>query len=102
MATSRASDFVVNKVLGIDTNARYATQPTDLDERAREVIEPADIYLEDEPTVKEFLKELVPTKEGAANYVRSVFPSASWIRRYNVRWLLGDVIAGKSDSTLDM
>ena len=94
MAHKQAADFVVERVLGIDVNERYAQLPLDLDQRARNVIDPADTYLEDEPSVTEIFKELVPTRDGAVHYVTELFPSASWIRRYNVRWLAGDVLAG--------
>jgi sodium-independent sulfate anion transporter 11 len=94
MGKDSASHFVTEKMLGIDVNARYAHQPDGLARRARDTIDPADIYLEEEPTVAEWLRELVPTRAGALHYVTSLFPSASWIRRYNARWLLGDVVAG--------
>lgn len=85
---------VASSVLGIDTNARYAHQPEDLEERARAVLGSAEAYAEEEPTVAEWLSELVPTGAGVVHYVRSLFPSVFWIRRYNARWLLGDVVAG--------
>ena len=91
---AQVRDFVTHKVLGIDTNERYAKQPADLDRRAYQTLEPADIYLEEEPTVAEFLRELAPTRAGAYHYVQSLFPSSSWIRRYCGRWLLGDAVAG--------
>ncbi|KAK2605836.1 hypothetical protein QQS21_003790 [Conoideocrella luteorostrata] len=94
MAFRRISDFVVRKVFGIDVNDNYHGLPTGLDKRAAHVLEPADIYLEDEPSVAEWLKEVAPTRKGAVNYVISLFPSASWIRRYNLRWLAGDILAG--------
>jgi sodium-independent sulfate anion transporter 11 len=87
-------DFLTRKVLGIDVNERFSQQPDNLDRKAYEILEPADIYLEQEPSVDEWFRELAPTKDGAINYVQSLFPSASWIRRYCGRWLLGDFIAG--------
>ncbi|KAJ6447070.1 sulfate permease [Purpureocillium lavendulum] len=84
MAHKRAASFVVEQVLGIDVNDRYALLPPDLDQRARHVIDPADSYLEDEPTVKELFKELVPTRDGVVSYATELFPSASWVRRYNL------------------
>ncbi len=82
-------------VLGIDTNARYSHQPQDLEERARAVLGSAAVYVEQEPTISEYLRKLIPTKAGAAHYFRDLFPPLTWIRRYNGRWLLGDVVAGK-------
>ncbi|KAH6895750.1 sulfate transporter family-domain-containing protein [Thelonectria olida] len=94
MASQKVSHFVTNKVLGIDVNERYSRVPQHLDDHARKVISPADIYLEDEPSVSEFFKELAPTRAGAAQYIQELFPFATWITRYGFNWLLGDVIAG--------
>jgi sodium-independent sulfate anion transporter 11 len=91
---ARVGNFITSKVLGIDVNERYSREPADLDRRAYEILEPADIYLEQEPSVAEWMKELAPTRDGAANYIQGLFPSASWIRRYSRRWFLGDAIAG--------
>jgi sodium-independent sulfate anion transporter 11 len=52
-------------------------------------------YIEDDPSVAEWFREFVPTSQGVVEYVREVFPSARWIRRYNLQWLIGDAIAGK-------
>jgi sodium-independent sulfate anion transporter 11 len=91
---SRAGHFITSTVLGIDTNERYVRQPANLGTHAYQLLEPADIYLEQEPSVNEFLRELTPTRAAAADYIQSLFPSSSWIRRYSGRWLLGDFIAG--------
>jgi hypothetical protein len=88
-------DFVTNKVLGIDVNERFAHQPADLQRRAYQLLEPADVYLEQEPTVSEWVRELAPTRAAAVDYIQSLFPSSSWVLRYCARWLLGDFIAGK-------
>ncbi|CAA9961975.1 Sulfate permease protein [Pyrenophora teres f. maculata] len=53
-----------------------------------------DTYIEEDPSVLEWFRELVPTSQGVADYARGLFPSARWIRRYNVHWLTGDAIAG--------
>lgn len=100
MASSPVSDFVTKKVLGIDVNERYSKIPEGLEQRARETLNPADIFLEDEPTVGEWIKELTPTRDGAIHYLQSLFPSAKWIPRYNLTWLFGDVIAGKLPLTI--
>lgn len=51
-------------------------------------------YYEVEPTVWEELRNIIPTKQGARSYVKSLFPCIGWLPRYNWRWLLGDCIAG--------
>ncbi|KAF4126513.1 solute carrier family 26 (sodium-independent sulfate anion transporter), member 11 [Geosmithia morbida] len=87
-------DFITRRILGIDVDERYARQPADLDRRAYDLLDPADVFFEEEPSVAEFLREFVPTRQGAMRYVQSLFPATSWIGRYCMRWLLGDSIAG--------
>ncbi|PKC72802.1 sulfate permease [Rhizophagus irregularis] len=53
------------------------------------------IYHKKRPGIKEEAKETLhhlPTH--TANYVKSLFPIAGWIGRYNLIWLAGDLIAG--------
>ncbi|ATY62230.1 sulfate permease 2 [Cordyceps militaris] len=92
--SENAGSRLAKSLLGVDTNARYAHQPQHLEERARAVLGSVYLYAEEEPTVSEWLKEQLPTKAGAVHYIWSLFPSVFWIRRYNPRWLLGDVVAG--------
>lgn len=89
-----AMNIITEKVLGIDVHERYAHEPAGLDRRAYEIIQPADIYLEQEPSVSECLKDLIPDREDVGNYIVSLFPSATWIARYKGAWLLGDIVAG--------
>ncbi|GAB1204100.1 hypothetical protein APSETT445_002749 [Aspergillus pseudonomiae] len=53
-------------------------------------------YLEPEPTSAEWLKEICPSWAQVGSYFYRLFPFLSWITRYNLQWLLGDMIAGKS------
>ncbi|KAK7417368.1 hypothetical protein QQX98_004645 [Neonectria punicea] len=94
MTTQKVSHFITNKVLGIDVEERYSRLPRDLDQRATKALAPANIYLEDEPSIAEWFKELAPSKAGAVQYVRDLFPFATWITRYGLNWLVGDIIAG--------
>lgn len=64
-----------------------------MEQIARETI--GTIYLEEDPSVAEWFRGLVPSSHGVAEYVADVFPSAQWMRRYNLEWLTGDTIAGK-------
>ena len=52
-------------------------------------------YLEPEPTSFEWVKELWPSWAQFASYLYSLFPFLSWITRYNLQWLIGDLTAGK-------
>jgi sodium-independent sulfate anion transporter 11 len=90
---STTVQFVTEKVLQIDTEDRYRRQPKDLEQKAKLAV--VHSYLEKEPTVREWSAQFVPTMKGASQYLHNLFPSAMWIGRYNLRWLLGDAIAGK-------
>ncbi|KAF7552284.1 hypothetical protein G7Z17_g4430 [Cylindrodendrum hubeiense] len=94
MASQKVSHFITSTVLGIDVNERYSRLPQGLDERAKKALAPADIYLEDEPSISEWFKEQAPTKDDVIHYAQDLFPFATWIRRYGLNWLLGDLIAG--------
>lgn len=52
-------------------------------------------YNEPEPTTLEWLHEITPTGQQVLHYIISLFPFLQWIGRYNVQWLLGDLVAGK-------
>jgi sodium-independent sulfate anion transporter 11 len=52
-------------------------------------------YIEEEPSVKDALLDLVPTVRGTLSYLRELFPFVNWIFHYNLTWLLGDFIAGE-------
>jgi sodium-independent sulfate anion transporter 11 len=90
-------DWIRTKVL--HTNPAAHDQKKELLLRtARDTI--GETYVEDDPSVAEWFAGLVPTRSDVAQYVHNLFPSASWIRRYNLHWLLGDAIAGKYFSFL--
>jgi sodium-independent sulfate anion transporter 11 len=55
----------------------------------------ADSFFEEQPTVKEVLSDIVPTRKDVLDYFLSLFPFLSWIGFYNVQWLIGDLVAGK-------
>ncbi|EKG22083.1 sulfate anion transporter [Macrophomina phaseolina MS6] len=54
----------------------------------------ADTYVEEEPTVQEWLRSIVPSGHEVASYIKSLFPFLAWIDRYNLQWLYGDLVAG--------
>ncbi|KAI0540775.1 sulfate transporter family-domain-containing protein [Xylaria digitata] len=57
-------------------------------------IQTADSFFEEQPTVKEVLTSIIPSRKGILEYVLSLFPFLSWIGFYNVQWLIGDLVAG--------
>ncbi|KAL2165061.1 hypothetical protein VTH06DRAFT_357 [Thermothelomyces fergusii] len=89
--TSRTTNMATNKytdrlksLLGIDPDQG-------LDDSA---FRDDGYYVEEEPTVREALHELIPTGRDVVNYIKELFPFLGWIFHYNLTWLLGDFIAG--------
>lgn len=56
----------------------------------------ADLYIEEEPTVGEFLREITPSARAVGEYFYNLFPFLSWVGKYNLIWFIGDLVAGKS------
>ncbi|KAF1989565.1 SulP family sulfate permease [Aulographum hederae CBS 113979] len=57
-------------------------------------ISSADTYTEQEPTAVEWLQDLTPSGRDVGRYFYNLFPFLRWITRYNVQWLIGDLVAG--------
>lgn len=53
-------------------------------------------FVEEPPTTGEYIRELAPSGNELLAYVWSLFPFLHWISYYNVQWLIGDLVAGKS------
>lgn len=53
------------------------------------------LFVEDEPTVAEWCRSLLPSRRQLPAYVRQLFPFTEWIGRYNLQWLYGDLVAGE-------
>ena len=51
-------------------------------------------FEEAEPTVHQAIKDLRPSGRACVSYFKRLLPSTNWVPRYNLRWLLGDGIAG--------
>lgn len=54
----------------------------------------AGTYVEDEPTITQWVKHVTPGPRGIARWAYHLFPFTHWITRYNVQWLFGDLVAG--------
>jgi sodium-independent sulfate anion transporter 11 len=74
------------------SSEKRSNRTTSLEQIARETINQT--YLEDDPSVAEWARGLVPSSAGVVEYVSELFPSARWMRRYNLHWLAGDMVAG--------
>lgn len=51
-------------------------------------------YNEPEPTSVEWIRQITPSPRGFVNYLIHLFPFLNWIGRYNLQWLMGDLVAG--------
>lgn len=54
----------------------------------------ADTYVEEEPGAVDWIKEVTPSFRDVGRYFYNLFPFIHWIGRYNLQWLIGDLIAG--------
>ncbi|CAE7002437.1 hypothetical protein PTNB85_09230 [Pyrenophora teres f. teres] len=83
------------KVFGIDLHYRNETGSERIT-RGESVftIDSADTYVEGEPTAKEWIHDTLPSGQELRQYCYSLFPFIHWIGRYNVQWLIGDLVAG--------
>jgi sodium-independent sulfate anion transporter 11 len=87
------------KVLGIKLENDNTPDKTTRGESVFSVSS-ADTYVEEEPTVAEWFRDITPTKAGVFQYFKNLFPFTHWITRYNLQWLYGDLVAGKLLSDL--
>ncbi|RWA14727.1 hypothetical protein EKO27_g363 [Xylaria grammica] len=92
MPSSRQVGHGLAKALGIRLHESEAERVT----RGESVfsIQTADSFFEEQPTIKEALTSVIPSKRGILDYILSLFPFLSWIGFYNVQWLVGDLVAG--------
>ncbi|KAL1651252.1 hypothetical protein SLS58_000591 [Diplodia intermedia] len=92
MASSKVTTGLA-KVLGIKLDEREHGDSLTRGESVFSVSS-ADTYVEDEPTVGEWFREITPSGGDLWRYVRSLFPFLHWIGNYNLQWLYGDLVAG--------
>ncbi|KAF2156423.1 sulfate permease-like protein [Myriangium duriaei CBS 260.36] len=83
------------KVLGIKLNYRNELGHEGLT-RGESVfsVDSADSYVEHEPTVGEWLREVFPNGRDVGRYFYNLLPFLRWIGFYNTQWLAGDLVAG--------
>lgn len=83
------------KVLGIKLDYRNE-RATDKITRGESVfsVSSADTFVEEEPTVAEWVQDQTPSLHDLAQYAQNLFPFTRWIGRYNLTWFTGDLVAG--------
>jgi len=89
---------ILAKGLGIDTAPRHARKIPNIPAHDS-AITSTDGYVEEDPTVQEWLWSIAPTKAGVVHYFQSLFPFYTWIFHYNLQWFFGDLIAGKHSNS---
>ena len=99
MSTTTKLGNGLAKVFGIQLNYReYGNQrpPEDKLTRGESIfsISSADTYVESEPTILDWFDEHLPRPRDFGRYLLSLIPFISWLPRYNVQWLIGDLVAG--------
>lgn len=82
------------KVLGI--KLQYRNELNEEIRRGESVFssQTAGSYVEEEPRSGEWVREVIPSRHDLVQYCRSLFPFLNWIGRYNLQWLVGDLVAG--------
>ena len=94
-STSTKIGHGLAKVLGIKLDP-YHQKEAEKITRGESVfsVSSADTFVEEEPTVGEWLSDTTPSMHDLAVYARNIFPFTHWITRYNLQWLYGDLVAG--------
>jgi len=95
MSVARLAATVRRRILHADSDSKLNEKAT-LENEAKSAVVAS--YVEEEPSIKQWLLGLRPTKDGTKKYIGSIFPFTTWLPRYNLTWLLGDAIAGKQST----
>lgn len=99
MAPAPSKAHRLARLVGIDPDYRRRYEPEEaINSTAQSMSEDVELFIEDEPTVAEWLKNHAPTAANVRTYLGELLPFWSWIFHYNGTWLLGDIIAGKLNS----
>lgn len=93
-STSSKAGHALAKFLRINLNERQAAKDSVTRGESTYSISTADTYVEEEPRTIDWLREIIPSGHTMRNYVRNLFPFTKWILRYNLLWLVGDLVAG--------
>ena len=93
MSTSTKIGHGLAKVLAIKLDYRKDAYPVTRGESAYSV-DTADTYVEEEPHTMDWIRENTPTTHDVYMYFYNLFPFLHWITRYNMQWLIGDLVAG--------
>jgi solute carrier family 26 (sodium-independent sulfate anion transporter), member 11 len=84
----------IAKVLRLKLNERQAQDEALTRGESTYSTNTGETYVEEEPRSIDYLKEHIPTRKEVGQYVINLFPFTKWIMRYNLQWLIGDLVAG--------
>lgn len=93
-STSTKIGHGLAKVLGIKLDQHNPPEDALTRGESAYSVSTAETYVEDEPHTTDYLRELIPSGHDVVNYFVDLFPFTKWILKYNVQWLIGDLIAG--------
>jgi sodium-independent sulfate anion transporter 11 len=95
MSTSNSFGHVLAKIFRI--KLQYRNELNEELRRGESVfsLQTADTYVEEEPQVIDWFREVTPNGRQLLQYVYSLFPFLHWITRYNAQWAIGDLVAGE-------
>jgi solute carrier family 26 (sodium-independent sulfate anion transporter), member 11 len=93
-STSTKVGHGLAKVLGIRLNERQAENDALTRGESTFTNGSGDTYIEEEPRAIDWIRELIPDPSWYGTYARNLFPFTRWIMRYNLQWLIGDLVAG--------
>lgn len=92
---NEALAFVGEKILRIpikDSTERHQDRVTRGESIA--TAHDADPYIDVEPSVTQWIKDVTPSGRDLLEFGKSLFPFVDWLPRYNRVWLMGDLVAG--------
>ena len=101
MSTSDKIGHGLAKVLGIKLDYRNETNQKLSRGESMYSVASADDFVEEEPRTIDWIREVIPGSKDLSRWAYGLFPFVHWIGRYNVQWLIGDLIAGKRSPTLN-
>ncbi|KAI1477722.1 sulfate permease [Daldinia eschscholtzii] len=77
-----------------EDNARAHLTPDNIVQRSNAAISPFEPFIEQIPTTKHWILGQFSDRLNPTSYFLGLLPFLDWIRRYNKRWLVADLIAG--------
>ncbi|KAI1465847.1 sulfate permease [Daldinia caldariorum] len=84
----------ITRVFGDKENAHAHLTPDSVVQRSSAAISPFEPFIEQIPTTREWIIDQLSGGANPISYFLGLLPFLGWLRRYNKRWLVADLIAG--------